>query len=283
MNALNHATTRVFDLLLWPFERLGPELSLVLTSGIFGILALIAFKFVSWQAGIKRTKDLIKGHLIAIRIYQDDLRIVGGSVLRILLRNAQYVALNFAPILPLAAPFTLIAAQLVVRYGFAPVPVHASAQGLLPGQGLAIAIELRPGQSVEQLQLILPEGVAALSPLVRIESEQRALQEIVALRDGRYELVALLPNGERATKLLVAGAAQERTLQPERVGSFWSAWLWPAEERFGADSAFQRFAFSYPSRELAWLPDGPGGVLLTFLLAAMAFGIAILKPLGIQI
>ena len=45
------------DVVLIPFELLGPELALILVSGLFGIVALLIFKQISWQAGIKRTKD----------------------------------------------------------------------------------------------------------------------------------------------------------------------------------------------------------------------------------
>ena len=42
-------------------------------------------------------------------------------------------------------------------------------------------------------------------------------------------------------------------------------------------------SFVYPERDLPWLPDGPFGILLVFLVASMAFGVVLLKPLGITI
>src|SRR5688572_15086974 len=150
MNALNALATKVFDVLLAPFELAGREVALLAISGIFGVLALLAFKHISWQKGIKATKDRIKGHLIEIRIYQDDLPIVSKAIGRVLARNLQYLALNLGPFLPLAVPFTFVVAQLVVRYGFDPVPVtgtHATAalvgerQLALAGEGLSLAIE----------------------------------------------------------------------------------------------------------------------------------------------
>ena len=68
MNAVQHFISAVFDLALTPFEWLGDVTALVLVSGIFGVLALLVFKQVSWQAGIKSTKDKIKAHLIEIRM-----------------------------------------------------------------------------------------------------------------------------------------------------------------------------------------------------------------------
>ena len=80
MNAINRATSSIFDVLLTPFELLGPEISLILVSGLFGILALLVFKQISWQAGIKQTKDKIKGHMIAIRICTRTTSSVVGCV-----------------------------------------------------------------------------------------------------------------------------------------------------------------------------------------------------------
>jgi len=72
-------------------------------------------------------------------------------------------------------------------------------------------------------------------------------------------------------------------MQPERVSGFWISWLWPAEPTFASDSPIDSVSFLYPDRDLGFLPGGAFGVLLTFFLASMVFGIAVLKPLNIQI
>jgi hypothetical protein len=285
MNSVHGAFNAVFDALLYPLDRLGAEWALVIASGIFGVLALWLFKYISWQKGIAATKDKIKGHLIEIRIYQDDLAIVALAVGKILLRNAQYLLLNFGPILPLAAPFTLVAAQLVVRYGFAPVEPRAAVASLLPGQGVLLDVRLRASDAARasELAIELPAGLAAISPIVRLPNQGRVIVELAPLAAGGYDIGLALPGGVRDTKRFVAGSAPERRMQPERVGTFWSSWLWPAEPTFASDSPFERVSFTYPDRELAWMPDGPGGVLLTFLVAAMLFGALAMKPLGVSI
>ena len=80
MNAINRAVTSFFDLVLTPLEAVGDEFAILVVSGVFGVLALWIFKHISWQKGIKGTKDRIKGHLIEIRIYQDDLVTVGKAI-----------------------------------------------------------------------------------------------------------------------------------------------------------------------------------------------------------
>ena len=286
MNALNSAANALFDLLLAPLEAVGAWLALTLVSGIFGVLALVVFKHISWQDGIKGTKDKIKGHMIEIRIYQDDLGLVSRAIGKVLLRNLQYVVLNFGPFLPLMIPFGMVAAQLVVRYGFEPVEVQSLEDGRLAGSAVTFEIHFREDarQAAADLELELPEGVALASPLVRVPDQGRAFVEVVATQPGIHEL-AFVAGGVQETKLLHAGAeGLQREMQPERGRGFLAALLWPAEESFTGESPFELIRTVYPERELGWLPGGgPAGVLIAFVLLSMVFGFAALKPLGVQI
>ena len=286
MNALNGAFTAVFNWLLTPLEALGMEFALIVVSGVFGILALIVFKHISSQAGIKRTKDRIKAHMIEIRIYQNDLVVVGKAVLKVLMRNFQYLGYNFGPILPLLVPFTFVAAQLVTRYAFEPVKLTSDTAALAPGGGLTLRVEFSPGkaQLASGLQIAFSDGLEASSPLVRIPAAGKAFQEFVATKDGVHTLTLTLADGTKVSKTVVAGDSELRLMQPERVQSLLASSLWPAEERLDPQGAFSLIAFEYPRSELGWLPgSGEMGVLLVFLVASMLFGAAVLKPLGISI
>lgn len=294
MNALNGILTSIFDVALTPLELLGVAVTLIVVSGVFGVLALLVFKYISWQKGIKGSKDRIKGHMIEIRLYQDDLVVVGKAVTKVLLRNFQYLALNFGPILPLVIPFAWLAAQFVVRYAYDPLPLVAAEARLLPGQGTLVEVELKPDRKadVRGMSVELPAGVRAVSKLVRAPSEGRAFIEVIPVESGVHELAFVLADGSRGTKQLVAGAEQPRTFQPRRVATMdWfrltepDRWptLWPAEPAFDSASAFRTIAFVYPHRNLGWLPDGEVGILITVIVASMVIGAAAIKPLGVQI
>jgi len=287
MNAANSVVDAIFDVLLTPFELMGPAISLILVSGIFGVLALLVFTQISWQQGIKGTKDKIKGHMIAIRIYQDGLVVVFSSVMKVLLRNFQYLGLNFGPILPLLIPFVFVLAQFVVRYGFAPLPVHEETQiaSMLPGRGHMLELRMKPGrgEDVARLEIELPEHVRALSPVATSARDGIALMEFVAVSDGDGEFRFLVDGEVVGTKQVAAGDVSPRTMQGERVSSFWSAFLWPAEPTFDADSPIAVARFTYPDSDMGWLPGGVLSIMVTFLVASMAFGFALLKPLNIQI
>ncbi|QDU65840.1 hypothetical protein [Engelhardtia mirabilis] len=288
MDLINGTMTSIFDVLMSVFGLAGPTVALILISGVFGILALICFKYISWQGGIKGTKDKIKGGMIAIRLYQNDLGIVAKSVATVLGRNFQYLGLNFGPIFPLLVPFTLVAAQLVVRFGFDPVPLTDMTQGQhLAGQGTVLEVAMAEGDEarVADLEIELPATLQATSKLVRVPSEGRAWIEFVAIESGVEDILIRVGDTELTKQIVTGDAERPAVMQPERVGGFFAAWLWPAEKTTSG-TPVEHIKFTYPDRTLPWmglLPGGAMGVLTIFLIASMLFGVLILKPLGIQI
>ena len=288
MDALNGLCNSLFNILFYPIEGLGALVVLTLVSIVFMPLSMLFFKRFSSQKGIAAAKGQIKGHMIAIRIYQDDLVVVAKSIVMVLYYNFKYLFLNFAPFLPLMAPFVIVVAQLVIRFGFAPIPVEErDLSGLLAGQGTMIEVQFADDAKQDALGLTvnLPDGLTALSPLVPIPTEGLAFMEVAATQAGAWDVEFVLAGGESVTKRVITGTMEnaERLMQPERVNDFWMAWLWPAEHTFGADSSFERIAIAYPDRELAYMWDGAGGVFLMFLLVAFVIGGAAIKIFDIQI
>lgn len=290
MDVINGFVTKLFDLLLIPLEWMGSAMALILISGVFGVLALVAFKHISSQQGIKKAKGQIKGNMIAIRIYQNDLVVVGKSIFKVLGRNLQYVSLNFGPFIPLAIPFVFVVAQMVVRYSFEPAPVVPIEEvaKLMPKQGIMVRVELALEHRAEAagLSIVLPEGVVATSPLVRSATKGLAWQEVVPTSAGVHELEIRLADGTSVKKLLAAGDATPRMMQQDRYRGLFSAWMWPAEDRLPADGPFEKVALvgAYGDRDLGWLPgSGFGAVFLWFVIASMVFAFAAVKPLGVQI
>lgn len=280
MNAINRAVTSFFDVVLKPLEAIGDEFSLLFVSGVFGVLALWLFKHISWQKGIKKTKDRIKGHMIEIRLYQDDLGVVAKAVGKVLFCNLKYLCLNLGPFIPLAIPFALVAAQMVVRYGFEPVPVQRAAELTLAGEGQTLIIEGTEA-AIADLSIELPDGLTAVSPFARIARQGNAVVEFAAEEPGVYDI--LLRTGGKDIRKTVAVGSEARTLQERRVSSTFEAILWPAEDTLRG-TGLSVVRFRYPESDLGWLPfSGPVGVLLVFVLASMIVGFLFLKPLGVQI
>lgn len=290
MDLINGATTALFDVLMPVLGLAGPTVALILISGVVGVLGLICFKFISWQGGIKSTKDKIKGGLIEIRIYQDDLGIVARAVGKVLGRNAQYLFLNFGPIVPLLIPFGLVFAQLVVRQGFAPIPVETRASSeLLAGEGTLIEVTLASDarSRLGEAEIVLPATLEAVSPVVRVPSDGRLFVEVVAVAAG-VEEVAVVLGEERVTKVIATGDVElPAKLQPERTRGL-AALLWPGEASTSG-TVVDHIVVPHPDRPVAgfgWSPlplEGVGGLMILFFVFSIVIGALVLKPLGIQI
>ena len=281
MDLVNGLATTVFDIVLWPFEMLSIEVAIAVVSALFGILGLVIFKYISWQKGIKDTKDQIKGHMIEIRIYQDDLPVVGKAVAKVLFRNVQYLLLNLLPFVPLSIPFVILLSQLVVRYAFEPLEEN---------QPFTITVEMAQAHraAVSDLEVILPEGIDEDDVvIVRSPADGRAFVSVRETTAGLHDFgFKVGPSGTLVEKPVVIGADTEppRSMQPERVGTFFSAWIWPAEDMVN-DDRIDRIAIDggYPESSFAFLPDGIMGLLIGVILYSFIAGLAVLKPLGVTI
>ena len=75
---------QLFDLIFFPFRSLNPMVGLTVVSFLTGILMVLVFRTTSNQAGIKQVKERIKAHLLAIRLFQDQLDVVLRTHARIL-------------------------------------------------------------------------------------------------------------------------------------------------------------------------------------------------------
>jgi hypothetical protein len=281
MNTLQRWITATFDVLLAPLERVGMEFALIVASGVFGIVALVLFKLLSPQGAIRREKSRIKGLLIEIRLYRDDLRLVTRATAKIFWLNLRYLGLSAWVLGPLVIPFALVAGQLVTRYGFDPLPVQMDRSTGLAGEGVTLGVAW---SGPDRIQIHYPEGVTPVSPLLQVPEQGRAFQEFVAQRPGHFE-IELERGGVTTAKRIWVGerpsdAASYPAVQPLRV-SGWERVLWPAEP--GLDG-WLRIELRYPASSLGWLPgSGPSGVLLNMLLFSMLFGLLALKPLGVTI
>ena len=89
-----------------------PLAIVVLLSIVIGLLMVVLFGYTSNQKAIKIAKDQLKAHLLAVRLFQDQLHVVVGSYGRILRGTGRYLKLAFMPLLYVIIPITLLIVQL---------------------------------------------------------------------------------------------------------------------------------------------------------------------------
>jgi hypothetical protein len=261
-------TTPIFDLLISPFGLDLPGLDLLIWPVLGGIVALIAYKYVSNQHAIARAKDLIRMHLYEVRLYRHDVLRVLQSTLMILVRNAQYVSYSLVPMVVMLVPMMTVTVQLVANYALDPAPVGAVE---------LMEVALDPGVNPLEVQVQLPKGVVLDAPLVRT-ADGHLYARLRAEAAGDHP-IALTVGDETLTKIWAVGG-DHRKVAPIRTASL-ESFLYPAEAPIPASSAFTEVKIPHPVRSLAWLPDGELGVVAWFFGISLVAGFALRGPFGV--
>src|SRR5215467_10298597 len=83
-----------------------PLAMVVVLSLVIGLVMVVLFGYTSDQKAIKIAKDQLKAHLLAVRLFRDQLPVVAGSYAKILRGTGRYLKLAFIPLLYVIPPIT---------------------------------------------------------------------------------------------------------------------------------------------------------------------------------
>jgi len=244
-----------------------PAVALTIISGVFGVIALVAVRYCSNQTAIGRVKDEIKAHILAIKLYKDELRVMFAAMPRILWATARLQAHMLPPMLVMLVPMILICSQMAARHEWRP---------LNPGERAVLTMKIAPGVDVAQLdpQLDLPSGVT-LDHRVRAPEARQVSWYVRGANPGRYELGWRI-GGERITKELVVGGTNQRISPLRHDGRFIDIVLYPCEVPLPKDSAVRAVTIAYPLME-SWF-YGSAWWIFWFLVLSIVIAL-IFKPL----
>lgn len=270
MDVFNLALTRFFDALLWPFGR-WPVGGLVVLSALAGVLMLLIFKATSNQTRIRRSRDLINAHLLAMRLFRDDAQVLLASQRQVLRANLGYLRWALLPLIFIMPPVVLMMAQLELRYGAAPLPPHESAvvKAVFEGTPPADATLTAPG--AHDIRIQAPPVVVETPPL-HIAYEGEVDWRVKGQIPGRYEL-KMTAGGHTYTKELVVGNDDRaERVSGVKAASLWTRLLHPGEK--GPGAGVKKIEILYPRRENRIFGLAVSWVLTFFvvsLVAAFAF------------
>jgi hypothetical protein len=244
---INSVWGPVFGAFFLPFRALGPWAAMAAVSLLTGLLMLFIFKKTSNQAGILRTKNLIKAHLLEIRLYKNDFGQTMRSQGRILLANGRYLAYAVKPMLVMFVPILLLLLQLDVWYG---------ARSLRPGESAIVKVKLEKTADPLRTALTIeaPPGIAVETPALRIGEEKEIDWRVRASVRGVHELKFGL-DGKSFTKTIAVGQTPlETKIVPRRVrsGGF-DALNHPGEALLPADGPVVSVEVAYPPARLKLL------------------------------
>jgi hypothetical protein len=129
-----------------------PEINLWIISALMGFVMLWIWRFTSNQAAIADVRRKISAHLLATRLFKDDLSVTFRAQRQIILQALRLLLHSLRPMVIMLAPFILVMTQIGLRYEHRAAPI---------GRVTRVKATMKTGHAVESLgtALQLPDGL----------------------------------------------------------------------------------------------------------------------------
>ncbi len=288
MSLLNAALRAVFDVALRPFAALPPIVPVAVVALVSGVFALLVYRWTSNQPAIAAVKRRLFGHLLEVRLFNDDLRAVLAAQLRLLRENLTYLRLNLVPLLWMIVPFMLLIAQLQFHYGY---------EGLEVGGQTLLIVDLAAAEPATAggdeaaprppIELEAPPGVAVETADVWVPSLRQVVWRLRADEPGRHELVVRVDGVAFTKSLFVAdpddGAPWVRRSPTRRRAAILDQLLYPAEPSLPRGGPIERIDVQYRTASISFFGLFDVHWLIAFLILSLAFAFALRNRFGVTL
>ena len=207
-------------------------------SVLTAVLALLVIRWTSDQKAIRRVKDRIGAHVLAVRLFPDQLSVVLRAYLTLLGNTLLYLRHTFRPMLFLALPLFLLFVQLEAYLGRTP---------LVPGQDFFVSATFENPDALAGAVLRLPSGLLLTAPPVHIPAERQVDWRVKAVQPGTYDIRLVLPNSEFSKRVIV-GDSITRIVTARERGGLWQQIVNPGESPLPRAGLVEQIHIEYPVR-----------------------------------
>ena len=249
-----------------------PLAIVVVLSIVIGLLMVVLFGYTSNQKAIKIAKDQLKAHLLAVRLFQDQLHVVVGSYGRILRGTGRYLKLAFMPLLYVIIPITLLIVQLDRYLGSTGIPANAP---------FLATVRVSNPDELNDVSLELPPEVTMTAPAVHVSAEREVVWRLAASKEGAY-LFKVAAAGQSVTKTLRVSSELARVSPVRLRGHFWERMFSSTESAIPENSPIESVAIDYPERTIDIAGYEINWIWLFFIFSMIA-GFIFKEILGIQV
>jgi hypothetical protein len=239
---------------------------------VIGLVMVIVFGYTSDQKAIHGAKDQLKAHLLALRLFQDQIQVVLRSYGRIVLATGRYLRLAFKPLLFVIVPMTFLIVQLDRYLGSVP---------LSTGQSFLVKARMDDADSLNQASLQLPDGLTGTSPAVHVPAESEVAWRVVAEKAGEYVVYVQVAD-QLFAKRVIVGSGMPRLSSVRLRGKFWQRIFVSAEPALPDNKFIDAIDVQYPARNIAFAGVEWNWIWLFFVLS-LASGFLFKSILGIEI
>ena len=248
-----------------------PLAIVVVVSLVVGLLMVVLFGHTSDQKAIGIAKDQLKAHLLAVRLYRDQIPVVMGSYGKILRGTGRYLKLAFKPLLYVIIPITLLIVQIDRYLGATPIPPSAP-----------FLLTVHTGSDVlNDVTLDLPPEITTTAPPVHVPSTNEIVWRLTGSKEGKYE-VKIAAAGQAAAKAVCVGSDLPRISTIRLRGHFWERMFSSAEPALPENSPIESISINYLDRNIEVAGYGMNWIWLFFILSMIA-GFIFKELLGIKI
>ncbi len=249
-----------------------PVMLVIAVSLVVGLLMVLVFRAVSDQKAIRVAKDQLKAHLLAVRLFQDQLTVVMQSYGRILRGTARYIRLAFKPLLFVILPITLLIVQLDRYLGWMPLQ-HA--------QPFLVRVRAVSPDALNEVSLELPKEMALSAPAVHLPADSEVVWRVVAEINGTYN-INVAAAGETFSKQVVVSQDLARISPTRRRDRFWERLFTSGEPALPTNGPIQSIEVAYPPRNIDLVIFESNWIIVFFVLSILA-GFVFKSILGIEI
>ena len=260
MSNLLALLTRAFDFLLGPFESLPPLLTVVVFSCLAGAGMLLVFRFTSDQKGIRRVKDRMAAHLLELRLFQDHPGVMLRAQGRLLRATLRYSGYSLKPLAVMLVPVTVFLVQLDARLGWLPPK---------PQEPILLKARFNRVVPLDQVSLVLPDGLVLTAPPVRLPAEKEAVWQLKAERAGFF-MVQVSVAGTSFPKQITVATRPARVSPARGRAGFWQEFLHPGEPPLPEDAPLASVEVNHRRRRFGLGPFKPDWLVVFFVVSLVS-------------
>jgi hypothetical protein len=254
------------------FLLTSPLAIVIAVSLVVGLLMVVLFGYTSDQKAIGIAKDQLKAHLLAVRLYRDQIPVVMGSYGKILRGTGRYLKLAFKPLLYVIIPITLLMVQIDRYLGATPIP---------PKVPFLLTVHTTGGDALNDVTVELPAEITMTAPPVHVPALNEIVWRLIGSKEGKYE-VKIAAAGQSVAKAVCVGSGLPRISTIRLRGHFWERMFSSAEAALPENSPIESISINYADRNIEIAGYGMNWIWLFFILSMVA-GFVFKELLGIEI
>lgn len=229
------------DLAFTVLGVVGPTVALWVISALTGVAMLVIWRYTSNQTAIADVRRTIAAHLLATRLFKDNLSVTFAAQRQIIGQAVRLMGHSLRPMLIMTIPFVLVMVQVGLRYEHRPFDV---------GQSIRLQATVKRGVLVAEAarDLVLPAGlIARPNDPCRVQPLRTIDWRLTPAAAGDYTLRFGSEGGAVEMPLRVGGGFVR--VSACRGGAWLNRLLYSAEPSIPDSSPFEEIRIcNYPRR-----------------------------------